>query len=81
MQIKSQQIKRSKGRQNTNQPTAIIGIDLKNPFTMSNIKTLRTACKGSGQKLFSLRPETWKNHRLQVVEPIGIEPMTSSLQS
>jgi len=57
------------------------GIDLKNPFTMS--KTARSSaeplnrCRSNGTRFFI--PGWLRLWRL--VEPIGIEPMTSSLQS
>jgi hypothetical protein len=54
VRIKSQQIKRSEEQARKPEPTdRHFGIDLKNPFTMSNIK-YRRRIAGS----LSLRPET-----------------------
>ena len=54
---------------------AIHGIDFKNPFTMS---------KNAGRTPRTGRSRIWLSSYLEkkkLVEPIGIEPMTSSLQS
>lgn len=61
-------------RPKTYKTECLHGIDLKNPFTMSNnARPLgpQSATKGGNPYL-----HPWISHEQQMVEPIGIEPMT-----